>query len=157
MASENMRSQLDALAGRRVADAEIEALWDACVPVRRDELSGLWRGWGLDNGHRVGGMLGKVGWYGKRFDAVDDVKPLMCRGEDGELFSNVQLGNGEASLWDVEFRGRVHATMVYDGQAVLDHFARVDGDTLLGVMNGKADLVLDNGSHYWFVLERDQA
>ncbi|HWV27757.1 MAG TPA: DUF4334 domain-containing protein [Aeromicrobium sp.] len=156
MASENMREQLAQLSGRRVTDAELEAFWDACEPVRRGELSGLWRGRGLDNGHRLGGLLGKVGWYGKRFDAVDDVKPLMCRDAAGNLFSDVDLGKGEASLWDVEFRGRVHATMVYDGQAVLDHFARVDDDTLLGVMNGKAELVLDGGSHYWFVLERDR-
>lgn len=155
MASENARAQLADLSGRVVTDTELEAFWDACAPVRRDELSGLWRGWGLDNGHRLGGLLDKVRWHGKRFNAVDDVQPLVCRDDAGELFSNVELGRGEASLWDVEFRGRVHATMVYDGQAVLDHFARVDDHTLLGVMNGKADLVLDEGRHFWFVLERD--
>jgi len=155
MASENIRSQLFDLRGRNVTDADLEALWAACPPVRRGELSGLWRGWGLDNGHRLGGLLDRVRWYGKRFDTLDDVKPLMCRDEAGELFSNVELGRGEASLWDVEFRGRVHATMVYDGQAVLDHFARVDDDTVLGVMNGKSDLVLDDGRHFYFVLERD--
>ena len=155
MASENVRDQLDSMNGRVVQDAELESLWDACAPVRRDELAGLWRGWGLDNGHRLGGLLDHVRWYGKRFDAIDDVKPLMCRNDDGELFSNVELGRGEASLWDIEFRGRIHATMVYDGQAVFDHFARVDDDTLLGVMNGKTDLVLHEGRHFWFVLERD--
>lgn len=146
---------MDALRDRRATDAELEALWAAARPARADELSGLWHGWGLDNGHRVGGLLDTVGWYGKRFDARDDVKPLICRGPDGALFSNVEVGRGEASLWDVEFRGRLHATMVYDGQAVLDHFAWIDDDTLLGIMNGKGDLVLDEGRHYYFVLERD--
>jgi hypothetical protein len=53
----------------------------------------------------------------------------------------------------VEFRGESTATMVYDGRPVLDHFKRVDEGTLLGVMNGKG--VLDDGRHYYFVLERD--
>ena len=155
MTGANVRDQLDSMTDRVVGNAELERLWDSCEPVRSDELSGLWRGRGLDNGHRLGSLLGKVNWYGKRFDAVDDVKPLICRNAGGELFSNVELGRGEASLWNIEFRGRIHATMVYDGQAVFDHFARVDENTLLGIMNGKADLVLHDGSNFWFVLERD--
>ena len=43
--------------------------------------------------------------------------------------------------------------MVYDGQPVIDHFKRVDDDTLLGVMNGKG--VRHEGRHYYFVLERE--
>jgi hypothetical protein len=47
--------------------------------------------------------------------------------------------------------------MVYDGMPILDHFKKVDDDTLIGVMNGKGRLVFDNGEHYWFGLERDVA
>lgn len=75
-------------------------------------------------------------WYGKYFDALDDAKPLVCRAEDGSLFSTTALAGG-ASLWNVEFRGEVTATMVHDTVPVFDHFKRVDEDTLLGVMNGK--------------------
>ena len=42
--------------------------------------------------------------------------------------------------------------MVYDGQPILDHFKRVDDDTLMGIMNGKG--ILADGQHYYFLLER---
>jgi hypothetical protein len=45
--------------------------------------------------------------------------------------------------------------MVYDGMPVLDHFKRVDDNTLMGVMNGKPDVVLANGRHFYFGLERE--
>ena len=51
------------------------------------------------------------------------------------------------------FRGEVTASMVYDGQPVIDHFKLVDADTLLGVMNGKGVTFRDQ--HYFFVLERE--
>jgi hypothetical protein len=98
-------------------------------------------------------MLAASGWHGKRFVSVTEAHPLICRGEDGELFSNQELGRGLASLWDIEFRGEVTASMVYDGQPVIDHFKAVDDDTLLGVMNGKG--VRHEGRHYYFVLERE--
>lgn len=53
----------------------------------------------------------------------------------------------------VEFRGKLSACMVYDGQPVFDHFRRVDDHTVMGIMDGKAQ-VFDNGKHYYFWLER---
>jgi hypothetical protein len=50
-----------------------------------------------------------------------------------------------------EFRGEITATMVYDGQAVHDHF-KIEDDTVMGIMNGKAGL--DNGRCGYFYLER---
>ncbi|NED61131.1 DUF4334 domain-containing protein, partial [Streptomyces sp. SID10244] len=82
------------------------------------------------------GLLDKAGWFGKTFTSRSDVQPLMCRDENGDLFSNTELGKGEASLWAVEFRGEVTASMVYDGQAVIDHFKKVDENTVMGIMNG---------------------
>lgn len=45
--------------------------------------------------------------------------------------------------------------MVYDGKPIFDHFKRVDENTLMGIMNGKPEAVLDNGRHLYFLLERD--
>ena len=67
--------------------------------------------------------------------------------------SDTGLGKGIASLWDIAFRGEVTASMVYDGQPIIDHFKALDERTLIGVMNGKG--VLAKGRHYFFVLERD--
>ncbi|WP_328600414.1 DUF4334 domain-containing protein, partial [Rhodococcus sp. (in: high G+C Gram-positive bacteria)] len=33
-------------------------------------------------------------------------------------------------------------------------FKKVDDSTLMGIMNGKSALVLDDGQHYYFLLER---
>lgn len=134
---------------------QLDEVWAQLEPVHIDELtSGRWHGFGFDTGHRMGKRLVKSRWYGKNFTSALDAQPLICRSEDGELFSDLESGRGEASLWMVEFRGESTATMVYDGMPVFDHFKKVDDDTIMGIMNGKA-MVLDQGQHYYFGLERD--
>ncbi|GAB18833.1 hypothetical protein GOEFS_066_00070 [Gordonia effusa NBRC 100432] len=133
----------------------LDEIWAALPTVRVDEILGPWRGGELPSGHPMDGQLEKVRWYGKTFTSAYDVQPLVCRDDAGELYSNKELGHGEASLWHVEFRGEVTASMVYDGQAVIDHFKRVDDNTLMGIMNGKTSLVRDR--HFYFYLQRDEA
>ncbi|MDT5368045.1 MAG: hypothetical protein QOC62_2476 [Mycobacterium sp.] len=79
-------------------------------------------------------MLGE--WKGGEFNTGHAINGVLPR----------------ASLWMEEFRGEVTATMVYDGQAVHDHFKKIDDDTVMGIMNGKAGL--DNGRCGYFYLER---
>lgn len=136
----------------RIDTDDLDRLWATLAPARLDDLWGSWRGSELPTGHALSRLLRKTGWVGKRFVSPLDVQPLVCRREDGTLYSNVELGKGEASVWMIEFRGEVTATMVYDGTATFDHFKRVDGNTLLGIMNGKG--VLFEGKHFYFVLER---
>ncbi|WP_018503508.1 DUF4334 domain-containing protein [Parafrankia discariae] len=140
--------------GGPLPTAELDALWARLAPVEARDLLGLWRGFAFPTGHRLERVLARSRWYGKRFVALDDVQPLVCAGENGELFSDVKAGRGEASLWNVEFRGEVTATMVYDGMPVLDHFKRVDDHTVMGIMNGRPGVVLDDGKHFYFGLER---
>lgn len=135
-----------------VDPAELDEIWAALATVRPEEILGGWKGGEFATGHPLNGMLAKAGWYGKTFVSVHDVKPLMCRDDKGELYSNRELGKGEASLWSVEFRGETTATMVYDGQPVLDHFKQVDDTTLMGIMNAKG--VPPKGPFYYFFLER---
>ncbi|CAB4698136.1 MAG: DUF4334 domain-containing protein [Actinobacteria bacterium] len=140
-------------AAATVSPADLDEVWAALPTVRPEEILGAWRGDDFATGHPVHELLGASQWHGKRFDSVLEAHPLICRGEDGELFSNKELGKGLASLWSVEFRGESTATMVYDGQAIFDHFKQVDDRTLMGIMNGKGVLV--DGQHYYFLLERD--
>lgn len=135
-----------------VSAIELDRIWAALDTVRPEDILGEWKGGEFATGHPLNGMLEKAGWYGKTFTSVHDVKPLMCRDEKGELYSNRELGKGEASLWTVEFRGEITATMVYDGQPVFDHFKRVDDTTLMGIMNSKG--VPAEGPFYYFFLER---
>ncbi|MFJ4840989.1 DUF4334 domain-containing protein [Streptomyces sp. NPDC088746] len=131
---------------------ELDAVWAALPAVRVEEILGEWKGGEFETGHPLNGMLQKAGWYGKTFLSAGDAKPLMMRGEDGRLYSDTELGKGEASLWMVEFRGESTATMVYDGQPVFDHFKAVDDRTLMGVMNRKG--VGPDGPFYYFFLDR---
>ena len=151
---QTLREQaLELRAAATVSTFELDGLWQDCSPVPADALLGSWRGSDFATGHPVHEMLLGSRWHGKRFDSVAVAHPLICRDENGELFSDRELGKGLASLWNIEFRGEVTAAMVYDGQPVVDHFKAVDDDMLLGVMNGKG--VLHEGRHYWFLLERE--
>ncbi len=76
------------------------------------------------------------------------MQPLVCLDTDGNKFSNIEMGKGEASLWLEEFRGEVTATMVYDGQPVHDHFKKIDDAAVIGIMNGKG--VLDHDRYFIF-------
>jgi len=139
-----------------VTAAELDALWAQLSTARAEDILGSWRGAAFQTGHPLCRALPASRWYGKTFHELHDAKPLICGAEDGSLFSNVELGQGEASLWNVEFRGEVTATMVYDGRAVFDHFKWLDERTLMGVMNGKPELVRSrSGDLFYFLLERD--
>ncbi|MGV9710450.1 DUF4334 domain-containing protein [Gordonia sp. NPDC003424] len=138
--------------GGLVDDAELDAVWAGLATLTPTELFGAWKGGEFVTGHAANGLLDKSGWYGKTFTSRNDVQPLICRDADGNLFSNTKLGKGEASLWSIEFRGEVTASMVYDGQAVIDHFKRVDENTVMGIMNGKAGVV--DGRYLYFYLDR---
>ena len=54
-----------------------------------------------------------------------------------------------ARLRDIEYRGVVSAAMVYDHLPIIDHFRRVDDETLLGVMDMRG-----LSEPYFFVLRR---
>jgi hypothetical protein len=139
-------------AQRDVSPAELDEIWSALDTVRSADIVGSWKGDECHTGHKMNGQLKAARWFGKNFNSVDDVEPIVCYDDDGNLFSNNELSLGGASLWDVEFRGEVTATMVYDGQPVFDHFKRVDDTTLMGIMNGKRQR--SSGNFLYFLLER---
>jgi hypothetical protein len=133
--------------------ATLDQIFDALDPIDCESLFGAWKGDELKTGHRGSQALKAMKWHGKTFNSRLDVKPLMCVDENGKLYSS-QAMKGEASLWMVEFRGKVSACMVYDGQPIFDHFRKVDANTVMGIMDGKAQ-VFDNGKHFYFYLERE--
>ncbi|WP_320784124.1 DUF4334 domain-containing protein [Streptomyces sp. CRN 30] len=138
--------------GGPVDPSELDTIWTVLATVRPEDILGEWQGGEFRTGHPLDGTLAEAGWYGKTFAAVQDAKPLICRDAAGGLYSNRELGKGEASLWTVEFRGEATATMIYDGRPVLDHFKRVDDTTLMGIMNAKG--VPAEGPFFYFFLER---
>lgn len=135
-----------------IPDGELDEFWATLPPVTLQDMLGEWSGGEFVTGHKMNGRLQQARWFGKTFTSATEVQPLVCLDADGNKFSNVELGKGEASLWLEEFRGEVTATMVYDGQPTHDHFKRVDDNAVMGIMNGKR--VLDSGRYFYFYLER---
>jgi hypothetical protein len=135
-----------------IADAELDDYWTSLQPATIDGMLGEWNGGAFNTCHKLNAALKEARWFGKTFNSQADVKPLICLDADGNKFSNVELGNGEASLWMEEFRGELTATMVYDGQPTHDHFKRIDGTAVIGIMNGK--FALKGGRPAYFYLER---
>lgn len=138
-------------------DKTIIDLFDSLEPVTCEEILSKWQGGGFDTGHWLLQVLVDMKWYGKWFLSESNAKPLVCFDESARLYSNNSL-HGEASLWMMEFRGKVSATVVYDGEPMFGHFRKVDGNTLLGVVNGKTlsigKDVVQSGKHQYFYLER---
>lgn len=136
----------------RVAPALLDEVFDALPAVDCREILGEWKGGAFDTGHKGMAALKAMKWYGKTFNSPLDAKPLICYDEHGQLFSSNAM-KGEASLWMIQFRGKVSAAMVYDAVPIIDHFRQVDPRTLMGIMDGKPS-VLDEGKHFYFYLER---
>lgn len=153
----DIRTRFDDLrAAERAEPADLDALWADLATVEVEEMLGAWHGGDFATGHVASTVLEQVRWHGKRFDSALEAVPLVCRGEDGALYSNLAAGGGgEASLWSVGFRGEVTATMVYDKMPVFDHFKKVDDDTVMGIMNGKLAGTFGIDDLYYFWLERD--
>src|SRR5205085_1833319 len=103
-----------------IPDAELDGFWETLAPTTINGLIGEWKDNEIDYEHKMNGQQQKARWFGKTFKSVDDVQPLVCLDDDGNKFSNVAMGKGEASLWLEDFRGEITATMVYDGQPVHD-------------------------------------
>ncbi|EJD6581734.1 DUF4334 domain-containing protein [Providencia rettgeri] len=141
----------------RLNDEILFEFFDSLSPVSTDEVLGRWKGGDFNTGHWCNRALIERKWYGKWYRSKMDAVPLICYDDQNRLFSS-QAMKGEASLWDVEFRGKVSTTMIYDGVPIFDHLRKVDESTLLGVMDGKSledspDIV-DNGKYYFFYLEK---
>ncbi len=152
--------------------------FDALQPIPSAEMHGLWRGQELCWGHPMEGMLQGLGWYGKIFLDDDRVHPLLFfNGARSGLFSvhpgRVPVGlalpghpllgallrllrpfistsKPTARLRQVEHRGVVSAAMVYDHLPIIDHFRRLDDQSIMGLMDRRGDT-----QPYLFTLTRD--
>jgi hypothetical protein len=130
MDAEAARARVAAVreAGWRVSVEELDEVWSVLPPLAAEEIIGSWRGSEFRSGHSFEGQLERARWHGKVFHSLTDVDPIVCRGDDGELFANAELAGGGASVWMVEFRGEPTATMVYDGRPGRERRTHLGGD-----------------------------
>lgn len=68
--------------------------------------------------------------YGKRFLSQDNVKAWIYS------FFGIEFSVPLASavLRKVEFRGKISTAMIYNYLPMIDHFRKVDSDTVMGIM-----------------------
>lgn len=135
----SLQARFETLAARKDKTplAELDELFDALPEVAEDFMLGEWNGGVFNTGHPGEAQLGALRWIGKTFRSRQDVDPIVSRGPDGGRVANPVMG--AAQLRRVEYRGVVTATMCYDQHPVFDHFRKVDGRTVLGVMDRKGE------------------
>ncbi|QLE76448.1 DUF4334 domain-containing protein [Streptomyces rectiverticillatus] len=135
---QEVQEVLDVIASGADYDrARLMALFDRLEPVGTGLLIGTWRGGAFESDSENAEQLAKMRWYGKRFVDADHVEPLLCRDENGEVYSYEEMGL--ATLREVVHRGKQSTAMVYDQLPIIDHFRRLTDDVLLGVMDKKGD------------------
>ncbi|CQA03863.1 Uncharacterised protein [Mycobacteroides abscessus] len=67
---------------------EALTFFDNLEPIRAEELIGQrWHGGEVPTGHSMDGILTVSGWYGKQFDDVDHVHPLLFSDGGGDIFA----------------------------------------------------------------------
>ena len=174
-----MNAAIDRMLETKKADpTEAFAVFDSLQTIPSEFLHGRWKGFEIATGHPLDGLLVSSGWYGKIFVTNEDVHPLVFFNTDKtELYAvepslvpfNTKLPKDErlgtlvgmartiletkesrARLRNLEYRGRVSSTMIYDGLPIMDSFVKIADRRVLGVMDLKRQ-----PEPYFFVLERD--
>ncbi len=168
----------DLLEKREATTEEGLAIFDQLEPATLDFMLGRWKGYELKTGHYMEGLLECSGWYGKLFENEESVHPLLISSLNKKRLYAINpllipLGinfpkikalrvvlallkpilktkKGKARMRMIDYRGKVTGTMAYDQKAIFDHFAKIDENTMLGVMDLKG-----SEKPYFFVLERD--
>lgn len=127
---------------KKVAFEKLEDFFAQLPEVINDEMLGPWSGGYITSGSFIDWTLkdyGFYGWIGKTFFSYDKVSALKH-----QLFGlkfNIPI-IGSARLREINFRGKVSSAVIYNYLPFIDHFRRVDEDTLMGVMEVKGKTII---------------
>ena len=163
---------------KKATTNEAITIFDRLEPVTLEFMLGQWKGFEIKTGHPIDGLLEPSGWYGKLFENPENVHPLLINTlNEKRLYAvnprYIPLGinfpknnmlkffmailkpilktkKSKARMRMIEYRGKLTGTMVYDEKGIFDHFAKINENTMLGVMDLKGAV-----NPYFFVLERD--
>ncbi|MEO0899815.1 MAG: DUF4334 domain-containing protein [Bacteroidota bacterium] len=166
------------LASPKATKEKVLEAFDSLEPVPVEFMHGRWKGSDIITGHLLDEVFDASGFYGKIFLNNEEVHPLVFFGEDKkELYAVnpalmplrielpktkimetimnmgrflLETKKSKARLRNLEYRGRVSATMVYDEIPVKDTFVKIDENKVLGAMDLKG-----NPEPFFFILERD--
>jgi hypothetical protein len=102
-------------------------LYNQLEGASADFMIGTWKGGKFDGGKEPD----PIKWYGKRFVSRSHVEPLLCRRDDGSVYSYENLG--VAQLREVVFNGKMCASLIYDKQPIMDYFRKVTDNIVIGL------------------------
>ena len=166
-----MLSFQEALQAGRTSPDNAWAIFDSLPAVSIEFMLGLWKASGFPTGHPQDGKLERLGWHGKRFTDKNCVDPMVFSANDEETFpadpvyiirnmdvlkhasdvrNEAETKEPKARLRMVEGRATVTASMVYNDLPIIDHFRKLDEDTVLGMMEKPTG----QPHNYFFVLRR---
>lgn len=125
-----------------VSFSELAAFFDTLPEITNQEILGEWKGGYIKSGSVIDLTLkdyGVYGWIGKHYHSDDKVHALMHK-LFGLKFNIPIIGN--ARIREIRFRDKVSTGMIYNHLPIIDHFRRVDENTLMGAMDLKGKIVL---------------
>lgn len=151
-------------------------IFDSLAPASIDDLVGYkWKGYEIETGHPLNGVLEASNWFGKEFFDENNGHPLLIyasAAKDGKdtfpadaikLLDNAKVGRDITSnrkdfeaagpvarLKTLHYRGANTVSMFYDQVSINDTFKKVDDNTFFGVMDNKSIPDIP----YFFVLEK---
>jgi hypothetical protein len=156
------------------------AFFDSLPAVGCEEITGRYRGRELRSGHAMDGMLELSGWYGKQFDDVDHVHPLLFRSIGGEIFaveprkiplgivpkipgavvarSRTMVGVLKPAVRTKRHRARLRAVEhrgVVTAAMVYDHLPIIDVFRRVDDRTLLGAMDLRGAAPYFFILEKD--
>jgi hypothetical protein len=158
---------------------EAAETFDTLPPVSTDFMIGTWKGEDIKGGSPGAYMLESLGWFGKTFESSDVAYPLVFYTKDksstfaakhaklaecvknnimpSDVQEEVEDKSPAARLRVVEWRGVSSAAMCYNEVPVIDHFRKVDEDTVYGMMDTpKGHPAYSTGPPRCFVLYRQK-
>ena len=130
--------------------SDLDGFYDCLTPVSCEEMIGKWKGAYIPTGSIYDLFLKKfplLHWHGKKFKNANQVNALImdCLG----LKIPVPM-LGSAVLRQVNFRGKPSMSMIYNYLPIIDHFRKVNHNSVMGVMTIK------DRTEVYFYLEREE-
>lgn len=132
----------------KISCEELDKFFAGLEPVGMDEMMGEWRGKCFKTGHSKLEFLLEhllvLKWHGKKFVNENVVKALVF-----SFFGiKFNLPLGTARLRKIEYGGKMSTAMVYNYFPIIDNFRKVDGKTVMGIMDIKG-----NAGVYFYLLK----
>ncbi len=120
----------------KIASNKLDEFFASLEPVKAEELIGDWLGGCLPAGSKVEFLLKDFilfKWHGKSFLTLNRVLALIV----SFLGIKFNIPGGTAVLRELKFRDKISTSMVYNYLPIIDHFRKVDDNTVMGIMEAK--------------------